>query len=302
MPAQQAMVPALVPVSQLPRAFALTSTFLRIAIIGGPALGGSSTRWDRRGVRRLPGAASSSRRSSSVRSSGIRPPETRSALRWRRSSPASASSGTRSRCWARSRSTSSRAAGRRYGLLPIYAKDVLDYGSVGSGPAARRILRRRAGDGALPRSASAATPRRAPDVRVGGGVWTGDNRLRLSHNFLLSLVALAVSGGADMVSVVIRQTLVQLDTPDAMRGRVSAVNSTFIGASNELGEFRAGRQRSGWAGRRGGGGRRRDAGRRGAVVAVVSVARASGQVDAEGVRASLRTWIAAAGNRRVDSH
>ena len=55
-----------------------------------------------------------------------------------------------------------------------------------------------------------------------------------------SLVALAVSGGADMVSVVIRQTLVQLDTPDAMRGRVSAVNSTFIGASNELGEFRAG--------------------------------------------------------------
>ena len=49
-----------------------------------------------------------------------------------------------------------------------------------------------------------------------------------------------MSGGADMVSVVIRQTLVQLDTPDAMRGRVSAVNSTFIGASNELGEFRAG--------------------------------------------------------------
>ena len=61
-----------------------------------------------------------------------------------------------------------------------------------------------------------------------------------SHDFVLSLVALAVSGGADMVSVVIRQTLVQLDTPDAMRGRVSAVNSVFIGASNELGEFRAG--------------------------------------------------------------
>jgi hypothetical protein len=54
------------------------------------------------------------------------------------------------------------------------------------------------------------------------------------------MIALAVSGAADMVSVVIRQTLVQLDTPDAMRGRVSAVNGTFIGASNELGEFRAG--------------------------------------------------------------
>lgn len=47
-------------------------------------------------------------------------------------------------------------------------------------------------------------------------------------------------GGADRVSVVVRQTLVQLDTPDDMRGRVSAVNSLFIGASNELGEFRAG--------------------------------------------------------------
>ena len=62
----------------------------------------------------------------------------------------------------------------------------------------------------------------------------------LSRDFTLSLIALAVSGGADMVSVVVRQTLVQLDTPDDMRGRVSAVNGVFIGASNELGEFRAG--------------------------------------------------------------
>jgi hypothetical protein len=57
---------------------------------------------------------------------------------------------------------------------------------------------------------------------------------------VLSLVALTITGAADMVSVVIRQTLVQLETPDAMRGRVSAVNSLFIGASNQLGEFRAG--------------------------------------------------------------
>ena len=56
----------------------------------------------------------------------------------------------------------------------------------------------------------------------------------------MSLVALAVSGGADMVNVVIRQTLVQLETPDEMRGRVSAVNSIFIGASNQLGEFESG--------------------------------------------------------------
>ena len=62
----------------------------------------------------------------------------------------------------------------------------------------------------------------------------------LSTSLWLSLAALAISGGADMVSVVIRQTLVQLETPDAMRGRVSAVNSIFIGASNQLGEFESG--------------------------------------------------------------
>jgi hypothetical protein len=62
----------------------------------------------------------------------------------------------------------------------------------------------------------------------------------ISQSFIVSLIALAVSGGADMVNVVIRQTLVQLETPDAMRGRVSAVNSIFIGASNQLGEFESG--------------------------------------------------------------
>jgi hypothetical protein len=54
------------------------------------------------------------------------------------------------------------------------------------------------------------------------------------------MAALAIGGAADMISVVIRQSLVQLDTPDAMRGRVSAVNSVFIGASNQLGEFESG--------------------------------------------------------------
>ena len=53
-------------------------------------------------------------------------------------------------------------------------------------------------------------------------------------------LALAVSGGADMVSVVVRQTLMQIETPNEMRGRVSAVNSVFIGASNQLGEFESG--------------------------------------------------------------
>ena len=62
----------------------------------------------------------------------------------------------------------------------------------------------------------------------------------LSRSFWLSALALAVSGGADMVSVVVRQTLVQLETPDHMRGRVAAINTLFIGASNQLGEFESG--------------------------------------------------------------
>jgi hypothetical protein len=62
----------------------------------------------------------------------------------------------------------------------------------------------------------------------------------LSHSFLLSMALLCVLGAADMVSVVIRMTLIQLETTDDMRGRVSAVNSLFVIASNQLGDFRAG--------------------------------------------------------------
>src|SRR5205085_1625307 len=62
----------------------------------------------------------------------------------------------------------------------------------------------------------------------------------LSRSLWVSVAALAVLGGADMLSVFVRQTLVQLVTPDHMRGRVAAVSSVFIGASNELGEFESG--------------------------------------------------------------
>jgi MFS family permease len=62
----------------------------------------------------------------------------------------------------------------------------------------------------------------------------------ISRSFTLSLAALIVLGAADMVSVVVRQSLVQLSTPDHMRGRVSAVNALFIGTSNQLGEFESG--------------------------------------------------------------
>jgi len=62
----------------------------------------------------------------------------------------------------------------------------------------------------------------------------------ISRNFYVSILALLVAGGADMVSVIVRATLVQLATPDEMRGRVSAVNVLFIGASNEFGQFESG--------------------------------------------------------------
>jgi MFS family permease len=62
----------------------------------------------------------------------------------------------------------------------------------------------------------------------------------LSRSFWLSAIMLIVLGAVDMVSVIVRGTLVQVSTPDAMRGRVSAVNMLFIGASNELGEFESG--------------------------------------------------------------
>ena len=126
-------------------------------------------------------------------------------------------------------------------LLPIYAKDMLQTGPWGLG-----LLRAAPAVGALvvahrARAAAARAPRRPARCSSSVAIYgLAILVFGLSHDFALSMIALAVSGGADMVSVVIRQTLVQLDTPDDMRGRVSAVNASFIGASNELGEFRAG--------------------------------------------------------------
>jgi MFS family permease len=64
--------------------------------------------------------------------------------------------------------------------------------------------------------------------------------LGLTHEFWVAMIALVVLGAGDMISVFVRSMLVQLQTPDEIRGRVSAVNSVFIGASNELGEFESG--------------------------------------------------------------
>jgi MFS family permease len=96
-------------------------------------------------------------------------------------------------------------------------------------------------------AASLALARRPLDGRVGRKLFIAVIAFglatcvfALSTSFPLSLAALAALGAADSVSVVIRFSLVQIETPDALRGRVSAVNSMFIGASNSLGEFESG--------------------------------------------------------------
>jgi MFS family permease len=125
-------------------------------------------------------------------------------------------------------------------LMPIFAQEILHTGPQGLG-----MLRAAPAVGALTISLTLA---RYP-LRKNAGhrlfVCVGLFGLAtilfgLSHNLILSLTALAISGAADMVSVVIRSSVLQLATPPEMRGRVSAVNSMFLGASNELGEFESG--------------------------------------------------------------
>lgn len=125
-------------------------------------------------------------------------------------------------------------------VLPIIADTLLHAGSVGLG-----LLRSAPAIGALAMSVWLAHHpiRRAVGQRMFAAVAVfglATIALAFSRSLALSLVILFALGAADMVSVVIRQAMVQLHTPDAMRGRVSAVNSIFIGASNQLGEFESG--------------------------------------------------------------
>jgi len=125
-------------------------------------------------------------------------------------------------------------------LLPVFARDILNVGPQGFG-----FLRAAPAVGAALVSivlASKPIYRHAGTAMFSGVAIFGLATVvfGLSSSFLLSLGALATLGGADMVSVYVRQTLVQIVTPDAMRGRVASVSFLFIGASNELGEFESG--------------------------------------------------------------
>ena len=241
MPAQQALTPALVPPEVLPRALAFSSMGSQGAIVAGPALGGFIYV---AGPQAVYGACALLFALSGVLVAGVRYAHVKAGarnmnfdtllagVRFVRHEPVVLG--------AISLDLFAVLLGGATALLPIFAKDILHTGPWGLG-----LLRAAPAVGAL---ALSLLLTRFPIARRAGRVLLGAVAVYglativfgLSTSFVASFVALLVVGAGDMVSVVIRQSLVQLDTPDAMRGRVSAVNSVFIGASNQLGEFESG--------------------------------------------------------------
>jgi MFS family permease len=247
MPAQQALTPLLVPATLLPRATAMSASGIQVAVIGGPALGGLIFALGDSVVYLACAAfmvvALVLMLSSPVRrvERDVEPVTLQTVFAgvtfiWQR----------KLLLGALSLDLMAGLLGGATALLPIFAKDILHVGPLGLG-----ILRSAPAAGALLMSLLLA---RWPPVRKVGAkmIWAvvayGLCMLAFAYStaFALSLLALALSGAADMVNVVVRQTLVQLETPDAMRGRVSAVNSIFIGASNQLGEFESGITAAWW--------------------------------------------------------
>ncbi len=241
MPAMQALLPALVPKEQQAHAIGLSASATQAAIIVGPALGGLvyafgagaayalNALLDIVGLVLLLGVAV--------------PAVTRQVAR-----PSLASMlegiryirGERDLLGAISLDLFAVLLGGATALLPVFARDILHTGPWGLG-----LLRAAPAVGAL---AVAVWLGHHPIERRAGAMMFGCVAVfgaatvvfAVSTSLMLSLATLMVLGAADSVSVVIRGTLVQLETPDALRGRVSAVNSLFIGASNQLGEFESG--------------------------------------------------------------
>ncbi len=248
MPTQQALAPQLVPAVALPRALATISSGTQAAIVTGPALGGflyvagTHMVYMVCGVLFLAalGALSFIRLEQAPRARekvGLQSLFAGISFIWQRQEVLGAIS----------LDLFAVLLGGAVALLPIFARDILHVGPWGLG-----LLRSAPSVGALLMSlylANNPIQRHAGKVMFGSVALYGVATLAfgLSSSFLLSLIALALTGVFDMVSVVVRQSLVQLDTPDAMRGRVSAVNSIFIGASNQLGEFESG-MTAGWFG------------------------------------------------------
>lgn len=254
MPASQAIVPNLVPVESFGNAVALNSSAFQVATIAGPTLGGLLYLAGPQSVYAVV-AVLLIVASVLMAIAKVRP------LSLARVAPQAVgiqSEAAASKSWhtvleglkfVRSRPVVLGAIsldlfavllGGATALLPAYARDVLHVGPTGLG-----LLRTAPGVGAALMAVVLAF---SPMARhVGRWMFAGVALFGvatvifgLSQSFLVSLCALLLLGFGDMASVYIRHMLVQLETPDAIRGRVSAVSGVFIGASNELGEFESG--------------------------------------------------------------
>jgi MFS family permease len=244
-PAQRALPPSLVPTEHLASAMALRSMAGQIAVVAGPAAGGLIFAISPVAVFAVAvalfaaatGCVVALRSAGIVEAEEVGGPAPRLAallggIRLVRRTPTLLGAITLD--------LFAVLFGGAVALLPVFAQSILHTGPVGLG-----ILRSSPAVGAL--AAGAILARRPLGGHAGRTLLVvvavfGLSMVvfGLSHSFLLSLAALAVSGFADMISVNIRSTTVALVTPDALRGRVTAVEMVFIGASNELGAFESG--------------------------------------------------------------
>ena len=240
-PAGRALTPSLVPESMLVRALAQRSVALQLSVIGGPALGGllfaiqPELVYAVSTVCSLLAVAAVLALRSGREGVGTGSPDLRSLLggvRLVRRTPVLFG--------AISLDLFAVLFGGAVALLPVFAKDVLEVGPAGLG-----VLRAAPAAGAL---VAAVVLVRRPIYRHAGRTLLTVVALYgltivvfgLSETMWLSLLALAAGGGVDMVSMVLRQTILPLVTPDELRGRVNAVEMVFISASNELGAFESG--------------------------------------------------------------
>jgi hypothetical protein len=240
-PAGRALTPSLVPQETLVRALAQRSVAFQLSVIVAPALGGllfaiePSLVYITSGAFSVVSLLAILAMRSGRESAGAESPDLRSVLggvRLVRRTPVLLG--------AISLDLFAVLFGGAVALLPVFAKDVLEVGPAGLG-----VLRAAPAAGAL---CAAAVLARRPVHRRAGGILLTVVALYgvtivvfgLSETMWLSLLALAAGGAVDMVSVVLRQTILPLVTPDELRGRVNAVEMVFISASNELGAFESG--------------------------------------------------------------
>ena len=240
-PARAALLPRLVPLALLSRAIASVTSAGQTARIVGPALGGLLYALGPATVYSVVAALILVATLLIAAVHDVHPPSPREAL-----TSASLFSGVafilrrRLLLGALSLDLFAVLLGGATALLPIYAHDVLAAGPWGLG-----LLRAAPASGALVMSLVLA---RWPVAHGAGRMLFGSVLVfglatvvfAISTSLGLSLAALVVLGGSDLLSVVIRHSLVQIRTPDEMRGRVSAVHSLFTGTSNQLGEFESG--------------------------------------------------------------